>query len=70
MTGETPYQSCEDQEVEEYFRKGIFPPTKDVPFLGSIMLGCWRGAYESAEAVYQDIRKQQEMVQDAVESLC
>lgn len=62
MTGETPYQSCEDQEVEEYFRKGIFPPTKDVPLLGSIMLGCWRGAYESAEAVYQDIRKQQEAV--------
>lgn len=62
MTGETPYQSCEDQQVEEYFRKGIFPPTKDVPLLGSIMLGCWRGAYESAEAVYQDIRKQQEAV--------
>lgn len=62
MTGETPYQSCEDQEVEEYFRKGIFPTTKDVPLLGRIMLGCWRGAYESAEAVYQDIRKQEEAV--------
>ncbi|EMF16087.1 kinase-like protein [Sphaerulina musiva SO2202] len=62
MTGETPYQSCEDQEVEEYFRKGIFPTTKDVPLLGSVMLGCWRGAYESAEAVYEDIKKQQEAV--------
>lgn len=57
-TGEAPYQRCEDQEVEDYFRKGIFPPTQDI-LLGSIILGCWQGTYDSAKAVYEDIREQQ-----------
>lgn len=57
-TSEAPYERCGDQEVVAYFEQGIFPPTRDI-LIGSIILGCWQGAYESAQAVYEDIEKQQ-----------
>ena len=57
-TSEAPYERSGDQEVVEYFEQGIFPPTQDI-LLGSIILGCWQGAYESARAVHEDIGKQQ-----------
>lgn len=53
-TSETPYETCGNEEVVKYFEQGIFPPTRDL-LLGSTILGCWKGAYESAKAVYEDI---------------
>lgn len=50
MTGEEPYSTLEDEEVEELFRKANFPATDELIY-GSIIRGCWRGTFPSVENV-------------------
>lgn len=64
VTGEMPYERYEDQEVIQCFEQGVFPPTQDV-LLGRIVLGCWKGAYESAEAVREDIVLEQSRISNS-----
>lgn len=56
VTSEEPYEQCEDQEAVEYFEQRHFPATQDLP-LARIILNCWQGAYDSAKAVFDDIRE-------------
>ena len=49
--------------MEELFRRGEWPATEEL-VLGEVMLGCWRGEYESADMVNRDIEKVQVEVED------
>jgi serine/threonine protein kinase len=50
VTGRKPYSDLSDEEIEDLFRQGKFPPTSTL-VLGSIIEGCWMGRYCSAEEV-------------------
>lgn len=56
VTSDEPYHECDEQDAEALFKNAQFPPTQHLP-LGRVILGCWRGTYDSAESVYKDIEK-------------
>lgn len=48
--GSIPFADNDDDTITECFEAGIFPEVKDFLF-GRVMLGCWRGEYNSATDV-------------------
>ena len=45
MTGESPYEGKDGDEVRALFLKNIFPDTTQLGPLGHIIDKCWRGEY-------------------------
>ena len=45
MTGESPYEGKDGDEVRALFLKNIFPETTQLGPLGHIIDKCWRGEY-------------------------
>lgn len=55
MTGKHPYEERSAAEVEDSFVKQDFPVVTCV--LAPLIVGCWRGDYQRAEAVVRAIQK-------------
>ncbi|KAF9740419.1 hypothetical protein PMIN01_03054 [Paraphaeosphaeria minitans] len=55
MTGREPYDALTDAEVAAcYYSGGDFPSVDSIP-CGQIILGCWRGGFNSADKVFRDL---------------
>lgn len=50
-------EELRDSVIESWFRDGIYPEVHDIP-LGDIMLKCWKGGFESAKEVAEEIKLQ------------
>lgn len=53
------HEELRDFVIESWFRDGIYPEVHDIP-LGGIMLKCWKGEFESAREVADEIKLQTE----------
>ncbi|GAB0139221.1 hypothetical protein EsDP_00007434 [Epichloe bromicola] len=55
MTGYTPFHDKDRSDVERLFSQDQFPSLNDVPVLGQVILRCWKGQYNVAADVWNDI---------------
>jgi serine/threonine protein kinase len=50
MTGMQPYAQYTDEEVETFFRRGMFPPVDSIS-CGELIKRCWHSEIRSAEEI-------------------
>jgi len=55
MTESRPYHDLEIHEMEETFRKEIFPDTDHLPAFGHIIQKCWKLGYKVTEELLVDV---------------
>ncbi|KAG6011953.1 hypothetical protein E4U54_007826 [Claviceps lovelessii] len=60
FTGQGPYASLPEDELEERYKSNIFPDTQNLGDVGRIIRNCWEGRYSDSYGVAQDIRKLQQ----------
>lgn len=54
VTNSRPFEGQEDDDIETNFAKHVFPSLEGV-FLGDIIMGCWKGEYQSANQTLEDL---------------
>lgn len=54
VTGLQPHQGLEDWEVDKLLEQGKYPDVSKVP-LGNVIAKCWKGGFDSAAQVAQEI---------------
>ncbi|KAF2761482.1 kinase-like protein [Pseudovirgaria hyperparasitica] len=57
MTGNAPYHSCSDYEIDDRFQRGEFPNTTSLGLVGQVITKCWQAKYDNAEDVHNDIKR-------------
>lgn len=61
MTGREPYDTLTDAEVAARYSGGDFPAVDLIPY-EQIILGCWRGRFNSADKVFRDLVEKRKAV--------
>ena len=56
MTGRAPYVHLTEKETEERFSKLEFPETDSLGSVGSVIGRCWKGQYDNASKLVQDVQ--------------
>ena len=54
MTGTQPYAQYTDEEVETFFREGMFPPVDGIS-CGELVKRCWHSEIHSADEIQVSI---------------
>ena len=57
-TGHRPYHELPKHEIKSLYEKGLFPETRSLGWVGSIVERCWEGKHDCMHAVMADIDRQ------------
>ena len=58
MTGKPPYHELPGDEIRDLYERGLFPETRSLGWVGSIIERCWKGIYDCMNAAVADIDRQ------------
>ena len=56
MTGVSPFDDLEDEEIELRYSKGVFPDTTGLGLIGDVVKQCWTQKYCDCQDIIEDIR--------------